>query len=157
MELYSHKWCWIPRSTKFSSCPGKYQNLHKLVLADCKFNLHEIAKELKIQEDSVFIILHEDLLMRKLCSKWVSRLLTIYQKQCVNNKYVTMDETWIHHFPLESNLSQLSGHQQVKAVQSDQRCKHQQARFWPPYFGMCKVLCSSITLRKEEPSIVNII
>ena len=52
--------------------------------------------------------------------------------------------------------SQLKGQQQVKAVQNDQRCKHQQANFWPPYFGNHEVICSSITL-KEEPSIVNII
>ena len=32
--------------------------------------------------------------------------------------------------------SQLSGQQQVKAIQNDQRCKHQQARFWPLYFGI---------------------
>ena len=32
--------------------------------------------------------------------------------------------------------SQLSEQQQVKAVQSDQRHKHQQVRFWPLYFGM---------------------
>ena len=41
-------------------------------------------------------------------------------------KYVTMCETWIHHFTLEWQ-------QQVKAVQSDQRCKHQQVLasvFW---------------------------
>ena len=50
--------------------------------------------------------------------------------------------------------SQPSGQQQVKA---DHRCKHQQARFWPPYFGMHKVFCLLITLRKEEPSIVNTI
>ena len=53
--------------------------------------------------------------------------------------------------------SQLSEQQRVKAVKSDQRCKHQQAKFWSPYFGMHKVFCSSITLRKEEPSIANII
>ena len=53
--------------------------------------------------------------------------------------------------------SQLSGQQQVKAVQSDQRRKHQQARFWPLYFGMCKVFCSLIILKKEKPSIANII
>ena len=53
--------------------------------------------------------------------------------------------------------SQLSEQQQVKAFQSDQRRKHQQARFWPVYFGMRKVFCSPITLGKEEPSIVNII
>ena len=61
--------------------------------------------------------------------------------------------------PLHSSQidSQLSGQQQVKAIQNDQRCKHAQARIWPLYFGMRKVFCSSITLRKEEPSIANII
>ena len=53
--------------------------------------------------------------------------------------------------------SQLSEQQQVKAIQSDQKCKHQQARFWPLYFGMHKVFCPSVTLRKEEPSIANIV
>ena len=53
--------------------------------------------------------------------------------------------------------SQPSGQQQVKAIQSDQRCKHQQARFGLPYFKMRKVFCSLITSRKEEPSIANII
>ena len=40
--------------------------------------------------------------------------------------------------------SQTSGQQQVKAVQSDKRCKHQQARFWSPYFGIHKLFHSSI-------------
>ena len=61
--------------------------------------------------------------MRKLCSKLVPRLLTGAQKQRVDDsercsqlfqrnkkeflyKYVTKDETWIHHFSQES--SQLS-------------------------------------------------
>ena len=52
---------------------------HKLVLADRKLKLHEIA-ELKISEGSVFTILHEHLSMRKLCSKLVTRLLTVDQK-----------------------------------------------------------------------------
>ena len=66
--------------------PENTKKLHKLVLADCKLNLREIAEELKISESSVFTILHEYLSMRKLCSKWVLALLTIDQKhQCVNN------------------------------------------------------------------------
>ena len=56
------------------------KKLHKLVLADRKLKLREIAKELKISEGSVFTILHANLSMRKLCSKWVSRLLTVDQK-----------------------------------------------------------------------------
>ena len=52
--------------------------------------------------------------------------------------------------------SQLGGQLQVKAVQSDQRHKHQQERFWLLYFRLHKVFCSSITLRNEEPSRANI-
>ena len=59
--------------------------LHKLVLANCKLKLCEIAEELKISEGRVFTILHEHLSMRKLCLKWVLRLLTVNQKQCVDD------------------------------------------------------------------------
>ena len=94
------------------------KNLHKLISAYHKVKLCEVAEELKISEGSVFTILHEYLYMRKLCSKLV---LTVDQKQqhlndsehCLQlfqhnkkeylHKYVTMDETWIHHFTLESN------------------------------------------------------
>ena len=95
------------------------KKLHKLVLTDCKLKLCEIAEELKISEGSVFTILHEHLSMINLCSKWVPCLLTVDQKQqhvdesenCFQlfqcnkkqflHKYVTIDETWIHHFTPE--------------------------------------------------------
>ena len=85
-------------------------------MADRKLKLRETADTLKIPEGNVFTNLHEHLSMRKLCSKWVPRLLTVDQKQqrvddserCLelfqrNTKdffmrYVTMDETWIHHY-----------------------------------------------------------
>ncbi len=57
------------------------ENTKKLILADGKLKLREIAEELKIPEGSVFTILHEHLSLRKLCSKWVVRLLAVYQKQ----------------------------------------------------------------------------
>ena len=57
--------------------PEDTKKLHKIVLADRKLKLYETAEELKISEGSVFTILHEHLSMRKLCSKWVSRLLTV--------------------------------------------------------------------------------
>ena len=51
--------------------PENSKNLHKLVLADHKLKLCEIADELS---------------MRKLCSKWVPHLLTVDQKQqCIND------------------------------------------------------------------------
>ena len=101
--------------------PENTKKLCKLVLADRKSKLSEIAEELKISESCVFTILHEHLSMRKLCSKWGLRLLAINEKQqrvddsehslqlIQRNKkeglrkYVTVDETWIHHFTPESN------------------------------------------------------
>ena len=68
-----------------------------------------------------------------------------------------MDETWIHHFIPESNQQAVEQTAAGETVQSDQRHKQQQAKFWPPYFGMRKIFCSLITLGKEEPSIANII
>uniref|UniRef100_A0A1B0G5T2 Uncharacterized protein n=1 Tax=Glossina morsitans morsitans TaxID=37546 RepID=A0A1B0G5T2_GLOMM len=95
--------------------PEKIKKVHEIVLEDRKVKLREIADTLRISEGSVFTILHEHLAMRKLCSKWVPRLLTFDQKRqrvrdseyCLKllrrnkedflTRYVTMDETWIHH------------------------------------------------------------
>ena len=48
-----------------------------MVLADRELKLREIADILKILEGSVFTIFHKNLSMRKLCSKWVPRLLKV--------------------------------------------------------------------------------
>ena len=76
-----------------------------------------------ISEGRVFKILHKSLGMRKLFSKWVSHLITTDQKQqrfedyehCLElfkrgkkvflRRYVTMNETWIHHDTPETKKS----------------------------------------------------
>ena len=60
-----------------AAVPDNNKILPKLVLADRKLKLREIAEELKISEGSVFTIFHEYLSVRKLCSKWVALLLTV--------------------------------------------------------------------------------
>ena len=76
--------------TNYAECSGhpilavfleNIKKFHKLVLANHKLKLCEIAEELKISEGSVFTIWHDHLLMKKLCSKWVPHLLTVDQKQ----------------------------------------------------------------------------
>lgn len=97
------------------------KKVHKIIMNDRKLKLIEIAETLKISKERVGHIVHEYLDMRKLCAKWVPRELTIEQKfqrvvdseQCLaifnrnNNeffrRYVTMDETWLHHYTPESN------------------------------------------------------
>ena len=84
--------CTATNEAEHSGCPNlvvvleNIKKLHKLALAIHKFKLREIAEELKISEGCIVTILHEHLSMRKLCSKWLQRLLTVDQKQqCLDN------------------------------------------------------------------------
>ncbi|XP_054737659.1 histone-lysine N-methyltransferase SETMAR-like [Anastrepha obliqua] len=97
-------------------------------MSDRKVKVREIADILKILVDSVHTIIHEYLGMIKVFSKWVPRLLTPEQKQqriddsksCLDmfmrnkseflRRYITMDETWIHHFTPESNRQSAEWH-----------------------------------------------
>ena len=143
----------------------KTKKLHKLILVNCKLKLREIAEDLKISEGSVFTILQSGCCV---CSQLIKNNNVSTIQSVVCNCFNTTKRSfcinmwkWMKHgstTSLQSQIgSQLSGQQQVIAVQGDQSCKHQQARFWPLHFGMHKVFCSSITLRKEDPSIANII
>ena len=102
--------------------PETIKKVHQIVFENHKLKLREIADTLKIY-GSVYAILHEHLSMRKLLSKWVPRLLTVDQKRqrvvdferCLElfrrnkpnflRRYVTMEETWIHHYTPESKRS----------------------------------------------------
>jgi len=91
-----------------------------MVLDDGRMKVREIADTIGISKERVGYILHEDLDTKKLCARWVPRLLTANQKragmeiceQCLGRfnknktdfvrRFITMDETWIHHYTPES-------------------------------------------------------
>ena len=99
------------------------KKVYQIVFENRKLKLREIADTLKISYGSVYAILHDHLSMRKLLSKWVPRLLMVDQKRqrvvdsehCLElfrrnkpnflRRYVTMYETWIHHYTPESKQS----------------------------------------------------
>jgi orotate phosphoribosyltransferase-like protein len=54
--------------------------VHSVVLSDRQMTVQMIADELQIGETSVYLILMEDLEMRKICAKIVPKLLTPEQK-----------------------------------------------------------------------------
>ena len=84
------------------------------MLNDPKVKLTELAETTKMSYGSVFNIIYDILGMKKLCARWVPRLLTVDQKRIrattsqqnlamftQNSKeflrrFITMDETWIH-------------------------------------------------------------
>ena len=134
-----------------------------------KLKSREIADTLKILEVSVFTILHESLEMRKLFSKWVPRLLTPDQKQqrvedserCLKlfkrrkkdfvPRYLTMNETWIHHYTPDTKRS--SAERTAAGDSHPKRPKTQRwpGRLWHPYFGTHMVFYLSTILRKVKP------
>jgi histone-lysine N-methyltransferase SETMAR len=91
-----------------------------MVLDDRWIKVCEIAETIGISKECVGYILHEELDMKKLCARWVSCLLTADQKhthikiseQCLERfnknktdflrRFITVDETWIHHYTPES-------------------------------------------------------
>ena len=100
--------------------PEMINKIHDIVLNDPKAKVRAIAEIVTILTEHVINILHTHLYMRKLCSRWVPRLLTIEQK-CIRvntseqnlayltrnpkeffHRFVTMDETWIHHYTPEA-------------------------------------------------------
>jgi histone-lysine N-methyltransferase SETMAR len=91
-----------------------------MVLDDRRIKVRKIAETIRISKERVGYIMHEELDMKKLCTRWVLRLLTADQKrthmkiseqclECFNknktdfvHQFTTMDETWIHHYTPES-------------------------------------------------------
>ena len=57
------------------------KRIHKLVLDDRRLKMHKLADIVRISKSSVHCILNKNLDMRKLCARWVPRLLTMEQKQ----------------------------------------------------------------------------
>jgi len=116
-------------STCDAPCPGRpktvttpeiIDQIHELILEDCRILAKSIAEQLGISREQVGSIIHEDLDMRKLSAKWVPKCLNADQKcqrcqsseqlleffYCDPNDFllrlVTMDETWLYHYDPET-------------------------------------------------------
>ena len=147
--------------------PENTKKFLKIILSHRKGKLQEIADILKISKGTVFKVVHENLSMKKLYSKWVPRLLIVEQKQqrihdserCLKlftrNKnyflrwYIIMNETWVHHFTPESKRASAEWREEGESVR---RYNSQQARSWPLYFGTCTEFCSSTLFRRARRS-----
>ncbi|GBP06279.1 hypothetical protein EVAR_3612_1 [Eumeta japonica] len=92
----------------------------KLVLADQRIKLWQIAEELQISKKGVGEIMHEHMNMRKISARWIPKMLTPFDKQRrlqtskdflelvgdnideICDRIVTVDETWVRQYDLES-------------------------------------------------------
>ncbi|GFR72789.1 transposase [Elysia marginata] len=96
---------------------NKVSTVKKLIMQDRRITVKQIAFETKISIGSVETTLHDHLNLKKVSTRWVTRLLTTDQKQervnCCKHlrqeandafffrRIVTMDETWIYQFDPE--------------------------------------------------------
>jgi histone-lysine N-methyltransferase SETMAR len=61
---------------KSATTPEIIEQVHNMVLDDRRMTVREIAETIGISKERVGFILHEELDMKKLCARWVPRLLT---------------------------------------------------------------------------------
>jgi histone-lysine N-methyltransferase SETMAR len=79
---------------KSATTPEIIDQVHDMLLDDWRMKVREIAETVGISKECVGYILHEELDMRKLCARWVPRLLTADQK-CTHLK---ISEQCLEHF-----------------------------------------------------------
>jgi len=114
--------CCAPRPgrPKTVTTPEIIDQIHELILEDCRISGKSIAEQLGISRERVGSIIHEDLDMRKLSDKWIPKCLNTDQKRqrCQSSEQhleffrrdpndfmsqlVTMDETWLYNYDQET-------------------------------------------------------
>ena len=57
------------------------EKVHDMILADCQTKVHEVVETIDVSYGTAFNILHDNLGMKKLSARWVSRLLTVDNKR----------------------------------------------------------------------------
>jgi len=104
-----------PGRLKTVTTPDSIGQIHELILEDRRISAKSIAEQLDISRERVGSIIHEDLDMRKLSSKWVPKCLNADQKRqrCQSSeqlleffrrdpngflsRLIAMDETCLYH------------------------------------------------------------
>jgi len=69
-----------PGQPKTVTTPEITDQIHELILEDCRISAKSIAEQLGISHERVGSIIHEDLDMRKLSTKWVPKCLNTDEK-----------------------------------------------------------------------------
>jgi histone-lysine N-methyltransferase SETMAR len=107
--------CFVPRPGRLKAVTTWEftDQIHELILEDHQISAKSRAKQLGITREQVGSIIHEDLDMRKLSTKWVLKCLTADQKHQLLEFFgrdpndfllqlVTMDGTWLYHYDPET-------------------------------------------------------
>ena len=109
-----------PGRPKTVIAPEIIDQIHNLILEDCRISAKSIAGQLVTSRERVASIIHEDFDMQKLSAKWVPKCLNADRKRqrCQSSdqlwefflrdpneflsRLVTLDETWSYHYDPET-------------------------------------------------------
>jgi len=109
-----------PGRLKTVTTPEIIDQIHELILEDCRIFAKSVPEQLGISPERVGSIIHEDLDMRKLAAKWVPKFLNADKKRqrCQLSEHLleffrpdpndflsrllTMDENWLYHYDPET-------------------------------------------------------
>ena len=109
-----------PGRPKYATDEFSVEAVRAMVMRDRRFTVRFIGETLKMCPTSVYSIITQDLMMKKVAARWVPKLLSDEQKEErvrlarqssrlyeANEdeflaRFVTMDETWVHHFDPET-------------------------------------------------------
>jgi hypothetical protein len=146
-----------------------HQQIHELILEDCRTLAKSIAEQLGISCEQVGSIIHEDLDMQKLSAKWVPKCLNVNQKRhwCQSSEQhleffwrdpndflsqlVTMEKTWLYHYDPETK-QQLMECRHSNSLRLQKFCKNPLEKFSPRFFGIKTTSSSLIILQRAKLS-----
>ena len=87
------------------TAPKMIAEIHRIVMEDHGIKVREIAEMIEISVGAVHNILHEKLEIKKMCARWVPRLLTIDQKRTrkdISEQYLTVLKRNVKSFGVDS-------------------------------------------------------
>jgi len=113
--------------------------IHDIVLAVRRVKIKEIAN-IEISTERIQNVLHETLDMKKLSARWVPRLrgkalFGMFKRNPKEflRRFVTVDETWIHHYTPETKEQSKQWAKSGKFAPKKAKTVPSE-RSWPPFF-----------------------
>ena len=156
--------------------PEITDQIHELFLDDSRISAKSIAEQLVISRERVGSVIHEDLDMRKLSAKWVPKCLNADQKRqrCQSSEHiwnlfgaiqmiscrarlVTMDETWLCHYDLETKQQTMEWRHSDSPRPKIFRVQKSAGKFLVSIFGIKMASSSLIIFQKAKLSTRSII
>ena len=143
-----------PGRPKTVTTPEIIDQIHELILEDCRISAKSIAEQLGISREQVGSIIHEDLDMRKLSARWVPKCPNADQKRqrCQSSeqllgffwrdpndflsRLVAMDGTWLYRYNPETKQHSTEWRHSgsPRPAPKNFECKNPLERFSPRFF-----------------------